>query len=1055
MALIPYAQFYRRHGVRRLNELTNPKLSGMDTLRLPRGSILHYLPQDSGDVGIAYDDIILNGVERVPMVEHITQLSTREGNPRNTQVLPDKLIRDYHRKYRRMRPVRKLESILKDDRTLIIENYAILQHTSRYTTSFFSGYYRWKNIQSTFWDNVVRIAKETDRQQYVRCYLPRQLPSLIDLKKAESNVNRNSITPFNNSNSLMLLDIWSWIGSNRAETPMGRIDTTTAKSVNLIYVEGNRWFTINLGVLQDWINDSRLDVDTGMEALQVSMEGGTDSYNLQKRFLRSLMTLFETRTLVYSGVDEVEEGEIEDVESHEEEWDADLGDDDEDSSTITPPVGNFGSLNATPIKAGPEKVEAFDLDEAELEADLKQLELIGERVDNTPRRERVELDLEEYIQERCNALADMGLLSGAEFRRLNRLAGKYKTIKNPYGEGTLDEFKNIAAEDLKIGDISIPINNTNPHVDKSFYNSSLLKFDSQYIEKVLSKDIVNAVLSVQKAGVIVTDYKVETLTDAVSSYEAHTVRLTPTVGAPTTVRFRVPKIEADGTFKNNGIVYSLRSQRSDLPIRKTSPTRVALTSYHSKLFIDRTVRSTNNYAKWLTNFIMVAGKSLTDDRITDLRVGTSLSHLDEVPFIYSTLGNRFRSFKVGEYTLDLDYRNREKHFGVELTKALSDRGLLVCGMVGERTLVVDNDDTFYTVNASNVDDVAVVGKIQDILPIDMAKAPVEFVEAKIFNRVMPVGLILGYWLGLEGLLKFMDVTPRRVLHGERVTLNSDEYALRFNDETLVFSREDRHVMLVLGGFSLYQKVIRNYSVYDFDRPEVYFNVMEAMGIGAHYVRELDTLLNLFVDPITKDLLVEMGEPTDLPGLLKRAAQLLLTDSHPREVDMEHMRIRGYERIAGAVYGEMVRSIRAYKSRPNSANSKVEMNPHAVWLTVMQDPSIGIVEEINPIQNLKEQEVVTFTGNGGRSTRSMMKRSRVYGDSDVGVISESTVDSSNVGVIAYTTADPNFTSIRGTTRRYDKSVDGPAKLLSTTALLMPCSTLDDRHGSYSKCRALLN
>lgn len=443
----------------------------------------------------------------------------------------------------------------------------------------------------------------------------------------------------------------------------------------------------------------------------------------------------------------------------------------------------------------------------------------------------------------------------------------------------------------------------------------------------------------------------------------------------------------------------------------------------------------------MTNFIMVAGKSPNDGRITELRVGSSINHLDKVPFIYSTIGGRFRSFECNGHKLNFDYRNRDKLFGVEVVNALDLRGLTVCGHVADKLMVVDTNDTFYRVDPNQLDSVEVVGKIQDIIPIGMDKAPIEFVEAKIFNRVMPVGLILGYWLGLEGLLKFMNVTPRRILHGEKVTITSDEYAIRFNDETLVFLREDRHVMLVVGGFSLYQKVIRNYSVYDFDRPEVYFNVMEAMGIGAHYVRELDTLLNMFIDPITMDLLKEMEEPTDLPGLLKRAAELLMTDHHPREVDMEYMRIRGYERIAGAVYGEMVRSLRGYKSRPNSANSKVEMNPQAVWLNIMQDPSISIVEEINPIQNLKEQEVVTFTGNGGRSTRSMMKRSRVYGESDMGVISEGTVDSSNVGVIAYTSADPNLSTVRGTTSRYNTATDGPTSLLSTTALLSPCSTLD--------------
>ncbi len=67
---------------------------------------------------------------------------------------------------------------------------------------------------------------------------------------------------------------------------------------------------------------------------------------------------------------------------------------------------------------------------------------------------------------------------------------------------------------------------------------------------------------------------------------------------------------------------------------------------------------------------------------------------------------------------------------------------------------------------------------------------------------------------------------------------------------------------------------------------------------------MDLIVDMFIDPITKEILTEMKEPTDFIGLLVRSAELLQTDWSPDETDMMHMRIKGYERMAGAVYTEL-------------------------------------------------------------------------------------------------------------------------------------------------------
>ena len=136
--------------------------------------------------------------------------------------------------------------------------------------------------------------------------------------------------------------------------------------------------------------------------------------------------------------------------------------------------------------------------------------------------------------------------------------------------------------------------------------------------------------------------------------------------------------------------------------------------------------------------------------------------------------------------------------------------------------------------------------------------------------------------------------------------------------------------------------------------------------------------------------------------------------------------------AGAVYTEMIQSIRAHNGKLSKANSGVDMNPYAVWKRISEDPAKSQVKEINPVEALKDTEAVTYAGTGGRNKRSMTKSTRAYHKNDMGTISESTVDSTDVAVNIYTSADPQFTSLRGISKRYDLEKTGATALLSTSS-----------------------
>ena len=499
-----------------------------------------------------------------------------------------------------------------------------------------------------------------------------------------------------------------------------------------------------------------------------------------------------------------------------------------------------------------------------------------------------------------------------------------------------------------------------------------------------------------------------------------------------------------------------------LPIRKVTPSKVALTSYYSKIFVTRSEKKVHDYAGWLTDHIAALGMDGKNDTITNLMVSDVFDTNTHVPRMYSILAKRFRSFtyngpteisqnQISSIHLFLDYHAREKEFGKELVKASEKKGWVLVGTyrVSKNTpkaagwpVVMDPQGVLYTLKVEAKDaDVLVLGDLVSLLGLDASKAPLEVTEVKVFGKKIPVGLFLAYEMGLEKLINTLKAEPRRVPLGERLHLEDDEFALRFSDETLVFTKDHSLASTILSGLSTYNELMQNYSVSVFEKKDIYASMLDRSGLGARYVREMDLLMDMFVDPITKEILESMGEPTDFIGLLLRASELLLTDWSPDETDLAYMRIKGYERMAGMVYGELVKAVRIQRAR-GTKNATIDIPPYQIWQAISQDPSVRLVEESNPVHSLKEQEEITYTGQGGRTSRSMVGNTRLFHKNDMGVISEATKDSSDVAVTTFLTADPNFKGVRGLSTRYEEGKVGAASLLSTSALLAPAADRDD-------------
>lgn len=1105
MALIQYNQFYRMYGVRRLGQLTNPPLPMLSRLALPQNSYYHYIGTGPLDDGPTENEAALIKQKNRPFaLVTVSDLSSHEGNPRRLTIQVDRAIRQFRNKNPRFRPMRDLETTERDPQTIGVFNYSYLHRLYRYPRNIYSNFNRWKNIHDTVWSRMAEVAQNSDRYQFIEFDLPRVLPSIGMLNQMEGSPNQKLVAMFSSSENMILLEIWKWLGENRQDSLISKIPPNKYDRINLIFKESNRWLVINLGQLNEWRKPSKREAEENPSLPKM----GNDPVRMQRFFLRLAMSLTAARD------DSVPENLGNENEPSKDQVNAEnqlaksatpaLAKTDEKtgrttikpltpeqaSPTLQPEVDSDAFLgtaereereedrfnrDAAVVDQGNDVPDEQDRREMEkqifssdIDDDLASLNEIAENVykEDTSTIANIEYappepkSPEEAIIAHANALADSGGWSVTEYKRALENAGKYKTLTAPDG-GTLGDFLKIHPDTIKIHpDKVTTIPDRQTIADKTMLKSSLLDFDKNYVTNVMQKDIANMVVSMQNAGVLIQDYRVHEQEDITGGRMEYTVRVKPLQGIPSTLRFRMPKVEPDGSLRINGVTYRTRKQRGDLPIRKLTPSRVALTSYYGKVFVERSSKKVNDYGRWIRDNIMALALADNPTIVTWAEQGIAFDPSYEAPRLYTMIAQDIRGFNLrvtrngeqAEWRLIFDHNKIKTMFSasenpeeaIRRIESLGPDGMgktVIIGMTDKgRVLVMDMNNAIYEVLPNNT--LAPMPTLEELLGIAGLKAPVEFAEVRIFGKMVPVGVVLGYLMGLEELCKRLGVKPLVVPAGQRTGMVPGQWMLQFQDETWIFNRDDVVASLVMGGWREYRDSVITYDHHMFNQRDVYLNILEENGLSVRYLREMDLLAQMFIDPITKELLEYMKEPQVFTELLIRAAALLENDQHPHELDARYMRIKGYERYPGLLYQELIKCLRVHNAKGAKALHALEINPYAVWTQISEDPAKDQALEINPIKEMKEIEAVTYSGTGGRSGRSMVKRTRAYHPTDTGLISEATSDSSDVGINVFLTANPKFNSLRGTSDPYDFKKPNPTSGLSTSVLVSPAADRDD-------------
>ena len=524
-----------------------------------------------------------------------------------------------------------------------------------------------------------------------------------------------------------------------------------------------------------------------------------------------------------------------------------------------------------------------------------------------------------------------------------------------------------------------------------------------------------------------------------------------------TVRFTVPKVDDRGYCKINGGWKVLKKQRISVPICKVSPTRVTLTSDYGKYLVERVTTVAHSFINYLDKIIEVAGK------LIQAQFGSAKLQEFIYPYEFTAIGKKYTSMIVSDYTNPKDKWYFFFNDSSQLVEYFTQNGFSKEQI--KDAVDTANDVKGYLVGMSNTENpTCVYMKLDGSAVIYSSDTGVkqtgstfidllcelcgtsinhlsEWTEFKLLSKKVPTIFALCYRYGLSYMLNYTKckyaIYEKRGAYPRR----QSDVVIKFKDKILVLPRAPLCYSLLFAGLNNYD--LSKIEMDEMDSKDVYYDLLQSKKMSVHNLKAVDNFFDMFVDPITRDVLFRMGEPVEARDLLIRSTALLTTEDCPPVSASTNHRFRSYERINTAVYRTLSNLYSSYRYKTIGMSNSFSIKNFEITNMIMNDQLIENIDQINPINDIKYREEYGHGGTGGRtSTDTFMIEDRQWPTDGIGVIGEASVDNGKTGYAGNMSSNPNIDNIRGLTVSKKVTDLEPSEILTCTSLLGPCVIQDD-------------
>ena len=638
--------------------------------------------------------------------------------------------------------------------------------------------------------------------------------------------------------------------------------------------------------------------------------------------------------------------------------------------------------------------------------------------------------------------------------RLDALRDKYKSVKFD-DDRTFEEILNDTSS------MQIDVTKTDFDTADDSFNYSLLKdMTKSYVNKTMAKDMINVVKSFSKDKSIpmnIVGFEKQDVSDQFNDMELYTFNLEGEDKRKHTIKFKFPKVDSDGFMYLNGNKKVLKKQWISKPITKTSPDEVYLSSDYNKTHIFRKGASLNRNTSALSKIITAVlsepekFKEISvvrgDNSAVNSAFVTTIEY-DNIAKIVHKIELKSRKPNVVFYMNQQEIRNEIKLLKIPYE---FKNNMVPIGIVGTHEVI--------EVDAINSSD-SVAGKILKYIKdynifddfdkfMNSVTVPKRKMHTLIELQSKEVPLVV-FLASLFTFTKLLEASKVDYLILEKTDKfpedkNIQDYAMvRFKDKVLYYNQYPIENALLFNGIAYMD--VDNIEFAELDDIGVYLDYLYNKFGGRAIYKGWTAFKELFLTPITVEVLRELGQPTEFLEVFLYANSLLSDNSYLPPNDVRSYRIRDYEILNAYLYSAISTAYRDYKQKGKQRFS-FSIPEDDIIKKLNKSLVLENYDTTNPLNEIRSQSAITFKGpQGVNSDRAFKLNRRGQTKSAIGIVGISNPENSTVGIVRQLTLNPRITSTRGFLNypETDKEIQSlpSGVLLTAEEAAIPYITKDD-------------
>lgn len=619
---------------------------------------------------------------------------------------------------------------------------------------------------------------------------------------------------------------------------------------------------------------------------------------------------------------------------------------------------------------------------------------------------------------------------------------------SPKQQQLLDQQKKIVVrsvktisdeEDILPGNIQVP---TTDHSDSlHIHNDEMSKsryenYRKTYMEQGFDSDMVKAFtsLNTKDNAFYITDIKITDNSDSMNYLELWEVTVVDQYGVKSTIKLDIPKIYDNKYFLLGGNLKTLENQNVPLPIIKTGPNRVIITTNYNKIFMERyDTKSTTTVSRLakMVSFDEDHKYFVTGSNIVD-------NHTYDIPLSMSEISKHITEFKSNKVHL---YFNMKMDIMVKNNPDRTSNTVWIGSRNGE-DIIIDKS-TGKTLQGETILDIILNNVPEEYVAaynsVKTSKVNM-YVRMKMNMKNVPCLFIICYWSGLNFVLEKSNAKYRWVPDDVgRSHAGANEIRIRFADGSLYYENDEFTELLLNPLLTLNTKDIEFNAM---SQSETWEDILVNIYGSYRSLNVIKAFNEWMIDWITLEILQMYNLPENITELIIHGIRMLSDNRYTDEINDSLQRMRHAEVIPSMVYYRLASQYARYVS--SGGKSKMTLPQDAIVkdllaLTTLEDTSV-----INPVLELSKDASISKRGYRGTNLSEAYTRSlRTYSQDSIGKIATTTATGPNVGVQKYLTHEPDIVNIRGI-RENSKTVDemSEGNVMSSAEMLVPLALVHD-------------